>query len=134
MKSLLEMKVMRYLTESTELVEMTDSGDYEYSELREEKEKLEICLSNPIVDINEALKGSGMVYAVKGKQISIMRSPRVTKIFFDVKSSEQAKGFGMKKDKGDWYLNVWGSNVKTEDLNMHIKGLGIPFPMTSYNA
>lgn len=134
MKTLLEISAMKHLSDLTELVEMTDTGDVEYTELREEKEHLEVSLSNPIVSLSEALKKSSLTYGVRGKSVSVVRSPRVTKIYFDVKSSEQAKGFGMKSDKGEWYLNVWSSNVMSNDLTMHIKGLGIPFVMTRYNA
>lgn len=134
MKTLFEIKALDYLKEISELIDQTDTGDKEYTELREEKERLETALVNPLIDLKEAMSKRQMSYGIKGKALGIVRAPRVTKVYFDVANDIQAKGFGMRNDKGSWYMNVWGDNLSVTDLNQYVQGKGIPFPVVKYNV
>lgn len=130
--SLIKNLILKQLDDLTELVEMTDSGDEIYESIRHDKEKLEVALTNPIVKMTEV--ETQLSYGITGRQISVIRSPRLTRIYFDVKSEEQARGYGLKQDKGEWYMNVWTQKLLTTDMKNFIASKGIPFPVTKYNA
>lgn len=137
MKTFNEQLALKRLTELSELLDQTDSGDEYYDVIREEKYQLETALINPLINLNEEIKKTNFSSGIKGKAVGIVAAPRLTKVYFDKDINEyQAKGFGMHRDKAtdDWYIKAWDDNVKVTDLDRYLERKTIPFKWTRYAA
>lgn len=134
MRTLIEYKALGYLSELNELIEMSDRGEEEYSSLRREKELIEASMVNPSLDLGSAFKQRSIGYGNR-KAVNYENPQRVTRIYFSDVGEEQAKGYGMKWDKGNgWYINTWGYNLKITELDLFVKSKAIPFSVQKFKV